>query len=151
MSGPTDKPLKCIVDDGEPCPNTCVRQGYCTWLPPGEEREAMSGPTDIRVLLYLLRSDTTSLAWAKERMIEAADEIDRLRAELEVFMASNAGLTTDVLSLRAINADLVAALAGLILHVEELRPLWPMCFDEAPEMKIARKAYQAAAARGEQT
>ena len=39
-----------------------------------------SGPTDkTDILLYLLRSDTTSLAWAKERMIEAADEIARLR------------------------------------------------------------------------
>ena len=29
--------FKCIVDGGDPCPNVCMRQGFCTWLPPKEE------------------------------------------------------------------------------------------------------------------
>ena len=71
--------------------------------------------------LYLLRSDTASLAWAKERMIEAADEIERLCADNARLEALRQSMRDELLRGRAyderaeaIRDELVAALEGVI-------------------------------------
>jgi hypothetical protein len=42
----SNRDFTCVVDGGDPCPNTCVRQGFCTWSssrPVAGRREKAAG------------------------------------------------------------------------------------------------------------